>query len=130
MTKFSTSILVFLLGTSSLCYGYELKSELPTPPMGCPDILFKTFAAPADPTLSGPLKLAYTYCIYLEGLKEKKKIASGEEKKRIEQDIGLIESLLQPVLVSYSLGDFIFANTNLRDLISQEMQNKRENAIQ
>ena len=119
--------LIFVSGLPSLSYGYELKSELPRPPMKCDDILFGTFAAPADPSLSGPLKLAFVYCTCLKAFKEERKNASPKDKKRIDKTVEVIERFLNPILVSYSVGDFIFANTNLRDVISQAMQNANKN---
>ncbi len=118
--------LFWFLGLSSSCHGYGLKSELPAPRMGCPDILFKTFNAPSDASLSGLLKLAYEYCTYLEGLKEKAKGASLSEKKRIEHDMLVINDLLKPIFSAYSVGDFMFTNTNLNLILSQEKEKKSE----
>jgi hypothetical protein len=126
------TFLLFLFwssGLSSLCHGYGLASDLPAPRMGCPDILFKTFNAPSDASLTGILKLAYEYCIFLEGLKEKAKGASLSEKKRIAYDMKVINDLLKPIFSSYSVGDFMFANTNLNQILSQEKEKKSENEV-
>lgn len=116
-------------GVSSLCHGNTLKSNLPARCMECTDILFRTFAAPSEYSLSELLKLAYQYCTYLEALKQKKNdpLTKEEERQRIDQDMAVINSLLTPILSAYSVGDFMFANTTLGEMISQEIQNNSEN---
>jgi hypothetical protein len=63
----------------------------------------------------------------LKAFKEERKKASPKDKERMDKTVEVIERFLKPILVSYSVGDFIFANTNLRDVISQAMQNANKN---
>ena len=120
-----TFLIFFFL---SLCHGSNLKSNLPARCMGCSDILFRTFAAPSYCSLAGLLKLAYQYCTYLEALKQKRTdVSTKEEQQRIDQDMAVINTLLIPVLSAYSVGDFMFSNTPLGEIISQENQNNSEN---